>query len=55
MTVKDAKAKLVSLGFVPDVITPGATDLSTITDQLPTANTKAVKGSTVTLQASLGP
>jgi beta-lactam-binding protein with PASTA domain len=55
MTVADAKAKLTSLGFVVDVVTPGATDASKVNDQLPIAGFKAIKGSTVTLQTELGP
>jgi beta-lactam-binding protein with PASTA domain len=54
MTVKDAKLKLVSLGFAVIAIPDGVSDTAVVTDQLPAASTKAIKGSTVTINA-IGP
>jgi beta-lactam-binding protein with PASTA domain/predicted Ser/Thr protein kinase len=54
MTVVGARAKLVSLGFAVIAIPDGVSDTAVVTDQLPAANTKAIKGSTVTINA-IGP
>jgi beta-lactam-binding protein with PASTA domain/tRNA A-37 threonylcarbamoyl transferase component Bud32 len=58
MSEADAKAKLTSLGFVPDVQTAVELDpakVDKVTGQLPAAGEKAVKGSTVTIQIGVAP
>lgn len=58
MTEADAKAKLISVGFVPDVqpaVEPDPAKVGKVTGQLPAALTKAVKGSTVTIQVGVAP